>query len=58
MLAAAQAPRGRLFDDLFTLESDVITSHATGSVGRSYEAMIPSAVSTAARDCQSLNLDS
>ncbi len=55
LLATSQAPRGRLFADLFTLESDVITSHATGSVGKAYENMIPSAVSTVARDCQSVN---
>jgi hypothetical protein len=58
LLATSQAPSGRLFDDLFTLESDVITSHAAGSVGKAYENMIPSAVSTVARDCQSVNLDS
>jgi hypothetical protein len=55
LLATSQAPRGRLFDDLFTLESDVITSHAAGSVGKAYENMIPSAVSAVARDCQSVN---
>ncbi len=58
LLATSQAPRGRLYADLFTLESDVITSHATGSVGKAYENKIPSAVSTVARDCQSMNLDS
>jgi len=55
LLATSQAPRGRLFDDLFKLESDVMTSFATGSVGKAYENMIPSAVSTVARDCQSVN---
>jgi len=55
LLATSQAPRGRLFADLFTLESDVITSHATCRVGKAYENMIPSAVSTVARDCQSVN---
>jgi hypothetical protein len=56
--ATSQAPRGRLFDDMFTLESDVLTSQATGSVGKAYENMIPSAVSTVTRDCRSMNPDS
>jgi len=55
LLATAQAPSGRLFEDLFTLESDVMTSFASGSVGKAYENMIPSAASAVARDCQSLN---
>jgi hypothetical protein len=52
--ATSQAPRGRLFSDMFTLESDVITSHAVGSVGKAYENMIPGAISAVARDCQSV----
>ena len=55
LLATSQAPSGRLFDDLFTLESDVITAHAAGSVGQEYYNMIPSAVATVARDCRSVN---
>jgi len=50
--ATSQAPRGQLFSDMFTLETDVVTSHATGSVGQEYENMIPSAVSAVARDCR------
>ena len=57
LLATLQAPSGRLYDDLFTLESDVITAHATGRVGKAYENLIPSAVSTVAQDCQSVNPD-
>jgi hypothetical protein len=56
--ATSQAPRGRLFGDMFTLESDVLTSQATGSVGKAYENMIPSAVSRVARDCASVKPDS
>ena len=58
LLATSQAPRGRLFGDMFTLESDVLTSQATGSVGKAYENMIPSAVSRVARDCASVKPDS
>ena len=58
LLATSQAPSGRLFDDLFTLESDVITAHAAGRVGQAYYNMIPSAIATVVRDCQSMNLDS
>ncbi len=50
--ATSQAPRGRLFADMFTLESDVITAHAAGSVGQEYENKIPGAVSAVTRDCQ------
>jgi hypothetical protein len=58
LLATSQAPSGRLFEDLFTLESDVMTSFATGSVGKAYENRIPSAVAAVARDCQSVSLGS
>jgi hypothetical protein len=54
-LATSQAPQDQLFSDMFTLETDVTTSFATGSVGKEYANMIPSAVSTVARDCQSVN---
>ena len=54
-LATSQAPQNQLFSDMFTLETDVQTSFATGSVGEEYANKIPSAVSTVARDCQSVN---
>jgi hypothetical protein len=53
--ATSQAPSGQLYADLFTLESDVITSHATGRTGQAYANLIPSATNTVARDCQSVN---
>ena len=53
--ATSQAPRDQLFSDMFTLETDVQMSFATGSVGEEYANKIPSAVSTVARDCQSVN---
>ena len=56
--ATSQAPRDQLFSDMFTLESDVITAHAAGRVGQAYYNMIPSAIATVVRDCQSMNLDS
>lgn len=54
-LATSQAPQDQLFSDMFTLETDVTTSFATGSVGKEYANMIPSAVAVVARDCQSVN---
>jgi hypothetical protein len=55
LLATSQAPSGQLYADLFTLESYVITSHATGRTGQAYANLIPSATHTVARDCQSVN---
>jgi hypothetical protein len=55
LLATSQAPSGQLYADLFTLESDVITSHATGRTGQAYANLIPSATYTVTRDCQSVN---
>jgi hypothetical protein len=56
LLATSEAPSGQLYQDLSTLESDVITaSKATGSLGQAESTMTLEAAYAVAQDCQSVN---
>jgi hypothetical protein len=56
LIATSEAPSGQLYQDLSTLESDVITaSKASGGLGQAEENMTVSAAYAVEQDCQSVN---
>ena len=56
ILAAASAPSGQLYQDLSTLEGNVLTaSKATGSLRQAEDGMLVSGAYTVEQDCQNVN---
>lgn len=59
LLATSEAPSGQLYQDLSTLESDVITaSKASSALGQAESTMTLEAAYAVAQDCQSINPNS